>query len=103
MVRNSMRTPPDDAAAHEQQRAAEQCLRAAEYITREILGAAVQEVAKEDQRPEHDYDAVGFIEGVMFRSHPDVPRGKARFLYPPVVEKDKPLPSGKIISIGTGR
>lgn len=68
-------------------------------VNQEILGASVQEVAKDDQRPEHDHDAVGFIEGVMFRSHPDVSRGKAHFLYPTVVEKGKPLPSGKIISI----
>ena len=69
-------------------------------VNQEILGASVQEVAKDDQRPEHDNDAIGFIEGVPFRSHPDVPRGKARFIYPPVIEQDKPLPSGKIISLG---
>lgn len=69
-------------------------------VNQEILGASGSEVSKEDQRPEHDFEAVGFIEGVMFRSHPEVPRGKARFIYPPVVDKAKPLPSGKIISIG---
>lgn len=69
-------------------------------VNQEILGASKEEVAKEDQRQEHDHDAIGFIEGVMFRSHPDVPRGKARFIYPPVIETDKPLPSGKIISLG---
>jgi hypothetical protein len=68
-------------------------------VNQEILGASVDEVEKDDQRPEHDYHAVGFIEGVMFRSHPDVPRGKARFLYPAVADT-KPLPSGKIISLG---
>lgn len=68
-------------------------------VNQEILGASVQEVAKEDQRPEHDYDAIGFIDGVMFRSHPDVPRGKAHFIYPPVIDQTKPLPSGKIISL----
>lgn len=69
-------------------------------VNQEILGASVEVVAKEDQREQHDHDAVGFIEGVMFRSHPDVARGKAHFIYPPVVQKEKPLPSGKIISLG---
>jgi len=69
-------------------------------VNQQILGVSVEEVAKDDQRPQHDHDAVGFIEGVMFRSHPDVPRGKARLIYPAVIEKDKPLPSGKIISLG---
>jgi hypothetical protein len=59
----------------------------------------VEPVAKEDQRPEHDGQAIGVIEGVMVRSHPDVPRGKARLIYPPVADT-KPLPSGKIISLG---
>lgn len=50
-------------------------------LNQELLGASTQDVAKQDQRPEHDGEAIGFIEGVMVRSHPDVPRGKARFLY----------------------
>ena len=69
-------------------------------LNQDLLGASVGTVAKEDQRPEHDGEAVGFVEGVMVRSHPDVPRGKARFIYPPVVDQSKPLPSGKIISLG---
>lgn len=69
-------------------------------LNQEILGASSTEVSKEDQRPEHDGAAMGFIEGVMVSSHPDVARSKARLVYPPVREDDKPLPSGKIISIG---
>lgn len=69
-------------------------------LNQELLGASTEEVAKADQAPAHDGAAVGFIEGVMVRSHPDVPRGKARFLFPPVLEGAKPLPSGKIISLG---
>lgn len=69
-------------------------------LNQDLLAGSTQEVGKDDQRPEHDGDAVGFIEGVMVRSHPDVPRGKARFIYPPVAEQAKPLPSGKIISLG---
>lgn len=69
-------------------------------LNQEILAHSSAEVSKEDQRPEHDGQCVGFIAGVMIRSHPDVPRGKARFIYPPVREEAKPLPSGKIISLG---
>lgn len=69
-------------------------------LNQELLGVSVDPVAKKDQAPEHDGEAIGFIEGVMVRSHPDVPRGRARFIYPPVVEDAKPLPSGKVISLG---
>lgn len=69
-------------------------------LNQDLLAGSIHEVGKDDQRPEHDGQAVGFIEGVMVRSHPDVPRGKARFIYPPVVDQAKPLPSGKIISLG---
>lgn len=69
-------------------------------LNQEILGNSTSEVAKEDQRPEHDGAAIGFINGVMIRSHPDVPRGRARLCYPPVREGEKPLPSGKVISLG---
>lgn len=53
-------------------------------LNQDLLAGSACEVAKEDQRPDHDGEAIGFIEGVMVRSHPDVPRGKARFVYPPV-------------------
>jgi hypothetical protein len=69
-------------------------------LNQEILGHSTNEVAKADQAPEHDGACVGFIQGVMVRSHPDVPRGKARLIYPPVRAEAKPLPSGKIISVG---
>lgn len=68
-------------------------------LNQELLGASKEAVAKADQAPEHDGQCIGFVEGVMVRSHPDVPRGKARLIYPPVVEEAKPLPSGKIISL----
>ena len=54
-------------------------------LNQDLLAGSVQEVAKADQRPEHDGECIGFIEGVMVRSHQDVPRGKARFIYPPEV------------------
>jgi len=68
-------------------------------LNQELLGASTAPVAKEDQRPEHDGQAIGFIEGVMVRSHPDVPRGKARLLYPPVLKDvdNKLGGEGKII------
>jgi hypothetical protein len=53
-------------------------------LNQDLLAGSQHEVGKVDQRPDHDGDAVGFIEGVMVRSHPEVPRGKARFIYPPV-------------------
>jgi hypothetical protein len=70
-------------------------------VNQDLLGASVAPVAKEDQKPEHDFAAIGVIEGVLVRSHADVPRGKARLIYPPVREQAKPLPSGKII-VGAG-
>ncbi|TAK84313.1 MAG: hypothetical protein EPO20_14585 [Betaproteobacteria bacterium] len=54
-------------------------------LNQDLLAGSSTEVAKQDQRPEHDGEAIGFVEGVMVRSHPDVPRGKARFIYPPEV------------------
>jgi hypothetical protein len=66
-------------------------------LNQDLLSVSSAEVAMEDRRPEHDGAAVGVIEGVVIGSHPDVPRGKARFIYPPVLEEAKPLPSGKII------
>lgn len=65
-------------------------------LNQEILGASVAPVAKADQVPEHDGAAIGFIEGVMIVSHPDVPRGKARLVYPPVLDQNVPG-TGKII------
>lgn len=51
-------------------------------LNQELLAGSTCAVAKEDQSPDHDGAAVGIIEGVMVRSHPDISRGKARFLYP---------------------
>jgi hypothetical protein len=55
-------------------------------LNQELLGSSKEAVAKADQAPEHDGEAIGFIEGVMVRSSPDVPRGRARLIYPPVVK-----------------
>jgi len=66
-------------------------------LNQEILGHSSTPVAKEDQKEDHDGAAIGFIDGVMIRSSPEVAHGKARLIYPPVVDKSKPLPSGKII------
>lgn len=56
-----------------------------EYDRRDLnqdLCAGASGLHGEDvERPEHDGKAIGFIEGVMVRSHPDIPRGKARFIY----------------------
>jgi hypothetical protein len=65
-------------------------------LNQDLLAGSVHEVAKEDRRPEHDGAAIGIVEGVMIRSHPDVSRGKARLIYPPVVDQNRPG-TGKII------
>jgi hypothetical protein len=56
-----------------------------EYDRRDLnqdLCAGAKALEGDDvERPDHDGKAIGFIEGVMVRSHPDVPRGKARFVY----------------------
>jgi hypothetical protein len=69
-------------------------------LNQDLLGASVEDVDKEDQRPDHDRACIGVIEGVMVRSSPEIARGKARLVYPPVKEQAKPLPSGKLISLG---
>jgi hypothetical protein len=50
-------------------------------LNQELFGASTAPVSKDDQKPEHDGRAVGIIEGVVIRSHPEVGRGKARLLY----------------------
>jgi len=72
-------------------------------LNQDILGCSAQPVAKEDQVPEHDGEAIGFIEGVMVRSHPDVPRGKARFLYADEVRHvEQKLGGEGLIIVGAG-
>lgn len=51
-------------------------------LNQDLLGGAANEVAREDQRPEHDGQAVGIVEGVVILSHPDLRRGQARLVYP---------------------
>lgn len=65
-------------------------------LNQDVLAGSIQPVAKEDQSPEHDGDAIAIIEGVMIVSHPDIARGKARLVYSPVVDKSRPG-TGKII------
>lgn len=56
-----------------------------EYDRRDLnqdLCAGAKSLDGDDvEKPEHDGKAIGFVEGVMVRSHPDVPRGKARFVF----------------------
>jgi len=69
------------------------CIVVSEYdrrdLNQDLLGASVDPVAKADQRPEHDGAAIGIIEGVMVRSSPDVSRGKARLIYPPLMREER--------------
>ncbi len=71
-------------------------------LNQDLLSGSATEVAKDDQRPEHDGECIGYVEGVMVRSHPDVPRGKARFLFAAEVRnvEQKLGGEGLIISLG---
>ena len=81
------------------------CIIVSEYerreLNQEMLAISADPVAKLDQRPEHDGECIAYIEGVPVRSSPEVARGKARLIYPPVLDNAKPIPSGKIISLPT--
>lgn len=52
-------------------------------LNQDLLGMSTTEVAKADQRPEHDGKCIGMIEGVAIGASPHVPRGKCRFVFPP--------------------
>lgn len=51
-------------------------------LNQDLLAGAVGPVDKQDQRTEHDGVAIGIIEGIPVKSHPDIPRGKCRLIYP---------------------
>jgi hypothetical protein len=65
-------------------------------LNQDVLSISSTPVSKADQRPEHDGEAIAILEGVMVRSHPDIPRGRARLIYPPVLDQNLPG-TGKII------
>lgn len=65
-------------------------------LNQDVLGMSTTPVSKADQRPEHDGEAIAILEGVMVRSHPDIPRGRARLIYPPLLDQNQPG-TGKII------
>lgn len=71
-------------------------------LNQDLLSGSVEEVSKADQAPEHDGVAIGIVEGVPIRSHPDIPRGKARLLFPDpkLVPQKHPTAASKIISLG---
>lgn len=68
-------------------------------LNQDVMSISTVEVSKADQRPEHDLHAISVIDGVMVRSSPDVPRGRARLIYPPLLDKNRPG-TGKIIVSG---
>lgn len=51
-------------------------------LNQDLLGGAAHQIARDDQRPEHDGQAIGIIEGIPIMSHPDIAKGKARLVYP---------------------
>lgn len=57
-------------------------------LNQDLLAGAANDVSKQDQRPEHDLHAIGVIEGVVIRAHPDVARGQARLVFGP-----RPVPA----------
>jgi len=65
-------------------------------LNQDVLSMSTTPVAKEDQAPDHDGKAIAILEGVMVRSHPDVPRGKARLVYGAMTVPNDPG-VGKII------
>ena len=58
------------------------CILLSEYdrreLNQELLSAATNKVAAEDQRPEHDGEAIGYIDGVSFASERGLSRGRCR-------------------------
>jgi hypothetical protein len=62
------------------------------------MAKARRTVAKEDQRREHDGEAIGFIEGVMVRSHPTCRAAITRHLS--AQSRVREAAEGKIISVG---
>ena len=61
-------------------------------LNQQIMDSSIVPVAKADQAERIDGAAIGFIRGVMITSHPDVPEGRARLVYPAKVAeqlKDK--------------
>jgi hypothetical protein len=47
-------------------------------LNQQVMAGATQDVAKEDQRPEGDGKAIGYIEGVAFVSERGMSRGNCR-------------------------
>lgn len=68
-------------------------------LNQDLLAGAAQLCGDDVERPEHDGKAIAIIEGVMIVSHPDIPRGRARLVYPPVRDQNV-AGTGKII-VGT--
>lgn len=66
-------------------------------LNQDVLGMSTTPVADADKRPEHDGEAIAILEGVMVRSHPDIPRGRARLIYPPLAVENQPG-TGRIIT-----
>lgn len=52
-------------------------------LNQDLLAGAANDVDMLDKRPEHDLHAIGVIEGVIVRAHPDIARGKARLIFGP--------------------
>jgi hypothetical protein len=56
-------------------------------INQDLLAGSVEAVAKDDQRPEHDGQAIGVIEGVVILTDHELAPGKARVIFPPPVAR----------------
>jgi hypothetical protein len=72
-------------------------------LNQDVLGMSVGEVDKADRTPDHDGKAIALIEGVMVRSHPDVPRGRARLVFSAEERKIENRLGGEgLIIVGAG-
>lgn len=65
-------------------------------LNQDLLAGSAEPVAKDDQRPEHDGKAIGIVLGVVIACHPDIPRGRARLVFGPLLDQNRPG-TGKII------
>jgi hypothetical protein len=68
-------------------------------MNQRVMDTATQPVAKQDQRPEHDGEAIGYIDGVAIVASREISRGKCRPIYGPQTREvsDRLGGEGKII------
>lgn len=72
-------------------------------MNQDIMAEATEKVAKEDQRPEHDGQAIGYIEGVALIGCREVSRGNCQPIFEPrKVEVSDKLGGEGLVIVGAG-